>query len=344
MNWPINEWNSFINIKRNGKKSKIVKIDLYNECMIIYLDKDDPIILPCWDGTPKDLASFPNVNDTIIVEGIGENVPITYNLTANAYLLSDYSDKIIGIEQEIIGQIIDLIGLRKKLAIEMEPNLVLKIVKQVGDWVAFILLGKIKSLLKTPKLILLHTKWIKTMISRSSGGIKANITGKILFIKKFGFKTVGSDNIDYFHNYVFARIYSNELKSKISILYYNSQRSFKIIYPPLNETVEVFGKFNIKEGTFFATDIKYNGKSIFSKGCFIASEVYGFDSEEVKFLKKWRDDFLDKRAIGRIFINVYYLLSPNILKLIQNRECIKKIFKMLLNGLIKILKLGVNQK
>lgn len=64
-------------------------------------------------------------------------------------------------------------------------------------------------------------------------------------------------------------------------------------------------------------------------GCFIATEVYGsYFAPEVVLLRKIRDDVLEQNIIGRIFISLYYALSPYLAKRISTHENIKKLIKI----------------
>ena len=48
-----------------------------------------------------------------------------------------------------------------------------------------------------------------------------------------------------------------------------------------------------------------------NSGCYIATAVYGsYDCNEVFALRKFRDEYLNKTFLGRIFIKVYYAISP----------------------------------
>jgi len=50
-----------------------------------------------------------------------------------------------------------------------------------------------------------------------------------------------------------------------------------------------------------------------SKGCFIATAVYGdFNAPEVISLRRWRDQVLSTTIVGRVAITLYYRLSPPI--------------------------------
>lgn len=47
------------------------------------------------------------------------------------------------------------------------------------------------------------------------------------------------------------------------------------------------------------------------EGCYIATAVYGsYNAEEVLILRKFRDQFLQKYFLGKMFIKIYYRVSP----------------------------------
>ena len=55
-------------------------------------------------------------------------------------------------------------------------------------------------------------------------------------------------------------------------------------------------------------------------GCFIATAALGSpDSQEILTLYRWREDVLLKCCFGRIFVRMYYTVSPTIAKSIQRR-------------------------
>jgi hypothetical protein len=69
-------------------------------------------------------------------------------------------------------------------------------------------------------------------------------------------------------------------------------------------------------------------------GCFIATECYnGYNSKEVQAFKYYRDHVLQYSAIGLLFIRFYYLISPEIARVISKKPLIKKILRKILNKL-----------
>ena len=52
------------------------------------------------------------------------------------------------------------------------------------------------------------------------------------------------------------------------------------------------------------------------KGCYIATCVYGsYDCPEVWALRRFRDETLENNRAGRLFISLYYAISPTLVKL-----------------------------
>ena len=62
------------------------------------------------------------------------------------------------------------------------------------------------------------------------------------------------------------------------------------------------------------------------KGCYIATAVYGsYDCPEVWVLRRYRDRFLKNSVFGRLFIRIYYAVSPALVRWFGK----KKWFKLL---------------
>lgn len=67
-------------------------------------------------------------------------------------------------------------------------------------------------------------------------------------------------------------------------------------------------------------------------GCYVATCVYGsYDCPEVWTLRRFRDNYLDKRILGRAFIKIYYFISPKAVRLFGNNKYFKKINKLILD-------------
>ena len=76
-------------------------------------------------------------------------------------------------------------------------------------------------------------------------------------------------------------------------------------------------------------------------GCFIATAVYG-DSEvyQVKTLRYFRDNYLKKNILGKLFIDVYYKTSPPIAEFIGKYHFLAGLIRRILAVIVKIIEKG----
>lgn len=78
----------------------------------------------------------------------------------------------------------------------------------------------------------------------------------------------------------------------------------------------------------------YNSQN--SEGCYIATAVYGsYDCPEVWTLRRYRDYYLAQTWYGRIFIRIYYLISPIMVRWFGNMEWFKSIWREKLDYMVK---------
>lgn len=57
-------------------------------------------------------------------------------------------------------------------------------------------------------------------------------------------------------------------------------------------------------------------------GCYIATAIYGsYDCPQICTLRRYRDDVLAESALGRLFIRIYYKLSPKLVKYFGQTRC-----------------------
>lgn len=67
-------------------------------------------------------------------------------------------------------------------------------------------------------------------------------------------------------------------------------------------------------------------------GCYVATAVYGsYDCDEVWTLRRFRDEYLSKKIAGKIFIKLYYTISPTIVKWFGKTKWFNKINKKILD-------------
>ncbi len=75
------------------------------------------------------------------------------------------------------------------------------------------------------------------------------------------------------------------------------------------------------------------------KGCYVATCVYGsYDCPEVWVLRRYRDSVLEKHFLGRIFIGLYYFVSPTIVKIFGKQVWFNSLFKAILDEKVSKLK------
>ena len=74
-------------------------------------------------------------------------------------------------------------------------------------------------------------------------------------------------------------------------------------------------------------------------GCYVATCVYGsYDCPEVWVLRRFRDTTLASTWYGRLFIKMYYLISPVVVKCFGKFEWFHSLFRPILNKFIDNLK------
>lgn len=80
-----------------------------------------------------------------------------------------------------------------------------------------------------------------------------------------------------------------------------------------------------------------NGGS--SGGCYIATCVYGsYDCPEVWTLRRFRDFRLAQSLLGRLFIRIYYAISPTVVSLFGNRSGFRCFWRKVLDSMVLKLK------
>ena len=75
-----------------------------------------------------------------------------------------------------------------------------------------------------------------------------------------------------------------------------------------------------------------------SEHCFIATAAYGTTfAINIQKLRNFRDMELKKYLTGRLFIKIYYRISPPIAKIISRNEKMKFVVRKMLNPIIHLL-------
>lgn len=74
------------------------------------------------------------------------------------------------------------------------------------------------------------------------------------------------------------------------------------------------------------------------ENCFIATTVYGPGSIEVSCFQNFRDGFLVKSTLGRLFVRFYYFASPCLAKILSHNSLLRDFLrKFILNPLFLLL-------
>ena len=72
------------------------------------------------------------------------------------------------------------------------------------------------------------------------------------------------------------------------------------------------------------------------KGCYVATAVYGsYDCPEVWTLRRFRDEFLNERRLGRLLVKIYYKISPRLILTFGSIKLIKNINRKILDKLVR---------
>ncbi len=123
----------------------------------------------------------------------------------------------------------------------------------------------------------------------------------------------------------------NFIMSKISYSYKS-----RIAYINYWETPKTTSSSSTSTSTSRPTS---SSSSSGGSGCYIATMAYGsYEHPQVLELRKFRDEILAQNLAGRIFIKIYYFISPNLVMLLKNRRSINALIRKSLNQFIKIIK------
>lgn len=115
-----------------------------------------------------------------------------------------------------------------------------------------------------------------------------------------------------------------------------------IQYAP--EKQKAIYKANIASDEQYIEDVrngKYDKRSkgaggCSTMGCYIATAVYGsYTCDEVMQLRRFRDEYLANFALGRMFIRLYYTISPAMVKHIRKGSLTERTIRRFLDWLRK---------
>lgn len=85
-------------------------------------------------------------------------------------------------------------------------------------------------------------------------------------------------------------------------------------------------------------DVSKTQNKALAQRCFIATAAYGTPyAYEVQVLRNFRDERLGTNFPGRLFVVIYYKVSPPIASFISSHECYKRVVRMFLRQVVKLI-------
>lgn len=109
---------------------------------------------------------------------------------------------------------------------------------------------------------------------------------------------------------------------------------FTPIYPDIIRKAEAFQK-TARNSAVLKSFLK--GASENKGRCFIATAAFEYHSAEVQILTEFRDQFLLTNTFGKVFVEIYYKLSPPIAKVLDKSEFLRAITRKILSRFIRLL-------
>lgn len=167
--------------------------------------------------------------------------------------------------------------------------------------------------------------------------VETDLNRQLPFVKEFH-RMVSNQGISESLRYcVYALATGDDRELKNGIERLGRDRSSELIisieltqanYPKVYERFKVF--FNNLKNT-----LNKQSSSSSSGGCYVATAVYGsYDCGEVWTLRRFRDQKLAETKYGRLFIKVYYAVSPSLVKWFGKTGWFKKMWKKPLDLLV----------
>lgn len=130
--------------------------------------------------------------------------------------------------------------------------------------------------------------------------------------------------------------------------------SYKELFSPISELKVTNRKGEETEPTYVGTYLVYSIKKVHlgysspvlneaeklmdskeKAGCYIATCVYGsYDCPQVFILRRFRDNTLAETWFGRLFIRIYYMISPQLVKYFGDKKWFKNFWRRILDKMI----------
>ena len=99
--------------------------------------------------------------------------------------------------------------------------------------------------------------------------------------------------------------------------------------------VENYRTYNLHQKQQFTSQNSQQPHNTTSSGCYVATCVYGsYDCPQVWTLRRYRDDILGATWYGRLFIHVYYAISPTLVKWFGKTAWFKRMWQGKLDKMV----------
>ena len=125
----------------------------------------------------------------------------------------------------------------------------------------------------------------------------------------------------------------NILEKKVDI-YPDKNGKYRFIFYYKYEGDEKIDELTLDEKDRFINILQNEGfkEETHKGGCYIATSVYGgYSYYKVNVLRRYRDQVLSKSVLGRLFIKIYYKISPLMVKYFGNQQFFKNFFRRMLD-------------
>ena len=122
----------------------------------------------------------------------------------------------------------------------------------------------------------------------------------------------------------------NSTTENISSVVRQVQKSVSPTHKPIQPSVYSYTTSYNKSSSTPPPNTKKN------EGCYIATMAYGdYDHPQVICLRKYRDEVMMPSYLGRIFVKVYYFVSPILVFFLKNHKTTNMYIRKILDKLIR---------
>ena len=146
----------------------------------------------------------------------------------------------------------------------------------------------------------------------------------------------------YIDGYKTPKNICSEIAKKV---YISDQTTIESVYEQINEAAKTVCPFYMSDGKveeslkrMIISELKQlypDAKAFKMKFCYVATAVYGsYDCPQVWPLRRFRDNTLGTTWYGRLFIRIYYAVSPTLVKWFGDTNWFKKLWKGKLDRMV----------